>query len=58
MQLGFNSFAYKDLHIDTKDFKTSELLGRGGFGEGYKGILPASSIPIATNGHLRLKNLA
>lgn len=37
-------FAYKDLHIATRNF--SEKLGSGGFGSVYKGTL-AGSIPIA-----------
>ncbi|XP_058099378.1 L-type lectin-domain containing receptor kinase IV.1-like [Magnolia sinica] len=40
-------FSYKDLSIATKDFSEKELLGFGGFGKVYRGILPASSIQIA-----------
>ncbi|ESQ28210.1 hypothetical protein EUTSA_v10019670mg [Eutrema salsugineum] len=40
-------FAYKDLHITTKGFSNTELLGRGGFGKVYKGTLPVSNIEIA-----------
>jgi hypothetical protein len=32
-------FAYKDLYKATKGFKASELLGAGGFGQVYKGVL-------------------
>ncbi|VVA94734.1 unnamed protein product [Arabis nemorensis] len=47
LQFGPHKFTYKDLFIATKGFKNSELLGRGGFGKVFKGILPLSSIPIA-----------
>nr|VDD64020.1 unnamed protein product [Brassica oleracea] len=47
VQFGPHRFTYKDLFIATKGFKNSELLGRGGFGKVFKGILPLSSIPIA-----------
>ncbi|KAG5380736.1 hypothetical protein IGI04_028578 [Brassica rapa subsp. trilocularis] len=47
VQFGPHRFTYKDLFIATKGFKNSELLGRGGFGKVFKGVLPLSSIPIA-----------
>ncbi|KFK41426.1 hypothetical protein AALP_AA2G129400 [Arabis alpina] len=47
VQFGPHRFAYKDLHIATKGFKDTELLGKGGFGKVYKGTLPVSNIEIA-----------
>ncbi|EOA34525.1 hypothetical protein CARUB_v10022069mg [Capsella rubella] len=47
VQFGPHKFTYKDLFVATKGFKNSELLGKGGFGKVFKGILPLSSIPIA-----------
>ncbi|KAG2253795.1 hypothetical protein Bca52824_083931 [Brassica carinata] len=47
VQFGPLRFTYKDLFIATKGFKNSELLGRGGFGKVFKGVLPLSSITIA-----------
>ncbi|KFK41427.1 hypothetical protein AALP_AA2G129500 [Arabis alpina] len=47
VQFGPHRFTYKDLFIATKGFKNSALLGKGGFGSVFKGILPLSSIPIA-----------
>lgn len=47
VQFGPHRFTYKDLFIATKGFKNSEILGKGGFGKVFKGILPLSSIPIA-----------
>ncbi|MCL7031951.1 hypothetical protein MKW94_000144 [Papaver nudicaule] len=40
-------FSYKDLYVATKGFKEKELLGIGGFGRVYKGVLPTSKIQIA-----------
>ncbi|KAI8557117.1 hypothetical protein RHMOL_Rhmol05G0310100 [Rhododendron molle] len=40
-------FKYKDLHVATKGFKESELLGTGGFGAVYKGALPTTGEEIA-----------
>ena len=40
-------FRYKDLHIATKGFKESELIGVGGFGAVYKGVLPSTGTEIA-----------
>ncbi|KAJ4874717.1 putative L-type lectin-domain containing receptor kinase V.1 [Raphanus sativus] len=47
VQFGPHRFTYKDLHIATKGFNNTELLGRGGFGKVYKGTLPVSDIEIA-----------
>lgn len=40
-------FKYNDLYAATKGFKESELLGVGGFGAVYKGVLPATRTEIA-----------
>ncbi|KAK7339931.1 hypothetical protein VNO77_20618 [Canavalia gladiata] len=40
-------FRYKDLHIATKGFKESQLIGVGGFGAVYKGVLPTSGTEVA-----------
>ncbi|XP_048138280.1 L-type lectin-domain containing receptor kinase IV.1-like [Rhodamnia argentea] len=40
-------FKYKDLYIATKGFREQELLGTGGFGHVYRGILPTPKIEIA-----------
>ncbi|VVB06497.1 unnamed protein product [Arabis nemorensis] len=47
IQYGPYRFAYKDLFSATKGFKAKRLLGRGGFGPVYKGILPGSDTEIA-----------
>ncbi|KAL3725572.1 hypothetical protein ACJRO7_030578 [Eucalyptus globulus] len=44
---GPHRFKYKDLYIATKGFHDQELLGVGGFGRVYRGILPTSNIEIA-----------
>ncbi|XP_008240475.1 PREDICTED: L-type lectin-domain containing receptor kinase IV.1-like [Prunus mume] len=47
LEYGPQRFKYKDLYIATKGFKENELLGTGGFGKVYRGILPSSKIEIA-----------
>ncbi|XP_010256840.1 PREDICTED: L-type lectin-domain containing receptor kinase IV.1-like [Nelumbo nucifera] len=44
---GPHRFKYKDLYLATKGFGDKELLGCGGFGSVYKGILTTSRIEIA-----------
>ncbi|PHU07060.1 hypothetical protein BC332_23549 [Capsicum chinense] len=40
-------FNYKDLYKATKEFKEKELLGAGGFGKVYKGVMPITKLEIA-----------
>ncbi|XP_059064917.1 L-type lectin-domain containing receptor kinase V.9-like [Cryptomeria japonica] len=40
-------FKYKDLHIATKGFRDEQVLGCGGFGRVYKGVVPASGLEVA-----------
>ncbi|KAI3964925.1 hypothetical protein MKX01_001835 [Papaver californicum] len=40
-------FSYKDLHTATNGFKEMELLGTGGFGRVYKGVLPTTKVEVA-----------
>ncbi|XP_057980750.1 L-type lectin-domain containing receptor kinase IV.2-like isoform X2 [Malania oleifera] len=40
-------FRYKDLHAATRGFKKSQLLGTGGFGSVYKGVLPRTKDEVA-----------
>ncbi|KAG1348116.1 L-type lectin-domain containing receptor kinase IV.1-like [Cocos nucifera] len=46
-EYGPHRFCYKDLFRATKGFKDKELLGIGGFGRVYKGVLPASKMDVA-----------
>jgi hypothetical protein len=48
-EAGFGShrFAYKDLFYATGGFKDRNLLGRGGFGRVYMGVLPKSKARVA-----------
>ncbi|KAL5817005.1 hypothetical protein ACOSQ3_025383 [Xanthoceras sorbifolium] len=40
-------FSYKTLYKATKGFKDSELIGEGGFGKVYRGLLPSSDVQVA-----------
>ncbi|KAL7169225.1 hypothetical protein ACSBR2_034296 [Camellia fascicularis] len=46
-QCGPHKFNHKILSIATRGFKERELLGRGGFGRVYRGVLPTSNIQVA-----------
>ncbi|PON33612.1 L-type lectin-domain containing receptor kinase [Parasponia andersonii] len=46
-EYGPQRYKYKDLYIATKGFKDKELLGAGGFGRVYKGVLSSSKTEIA-----------
>lgn len=40
-------FSYKDLYYSTKGFRDGRLLGTGGFGRVYRGVMPGSKKEIA-----------
>ncbi|XP_077238956.1 L-type lectin-domain containing receptor kinase IV.1-like [Tasmannia lanceolata] len=46
-EYGPQRFSYKDLFMATKGFRDRELLGIGGFGRVYKGVLPSSKVEVA-----------
>ncbi|KAL6606054.1 hypothetical protein ACP70R_041707 [Stipagrostis hirtigluma subsp. patula] len=47
VEFGPHRFSYKDLFLATEGFKNKNVLGAGGFGKVYKGILPTSKLEIA-----------
>ncbi|KAK4730603.1 hypothetical protein R3W88_023591 [Solanum pinnatisectum] len=47
LDYGPHRFKYKDLYTATKGFSSKDLLGSGGFGRVYRGVLPISNIQIA-----------
>ncbi|XP_027336590.1 L-type lectin-domain containing receptor kinase S.4-like [Abrus precatorius] len=47
LDVGPHRFTYKELNIATRGFKDKNLLGFGGFGRVYKGVLPNSNTEIA-----------
>ncbi|CAM0877189.1 unnamed protein product [Alopecurus aequalis] len=46
-EFGPHRFSYKDLFHATGGFRNKHLLGEGGFGKVYKGVLPSSNVEIA-----------
>lgn len=46
VEFGPHRFSYKDLFCATEGFKNKNLLGIGGFGRVYKGLLPTSKLEI------------
>ncbi|PUZ64071.1 hypothetical protein GQ55_3G114200 [Panicum hallii var. hallii] len=47
VEFGPHRFSYKDLFNATQGFKNKNLLGAGGFGKVYKGVLPSSKSEVA-----------
>ncbi|CAL5052562.1 unnamed protein product [Urochloa decumbens] len=47
VEYGPHRFAYKDLYRATKGFSSKNLIGVGGFGRVYKGVLPKSKSEVA-----------
>ncbi|KEH22956.1 putative protein kinase RLK-Pelle-L-LEC family [Medicago truncatula] len=46
-EYGPHRFKFKDLYFATKGFREKGLLGVGGFGRVYKGVLPSSKLEVA-----------
>nr|AKV93693.1 clade XI lectin receptor kinase [Nicotiana benthamiana] len=55
LEIGPHRYSYQELKQATKGFKDSELLGRGGFGKVYNGILRNSKTQIAVKRRMNLK---
>ncbi|KEH22940.1 L-type lectin-domain receptor kinase IV.2-like protein [Medicago truncatula] len=46
-EYGPHRFKFKDLYFATKGFREKGLLGVGGFGRVYKGVIPSSKLEVA-----------
>ncbi|KAB1225899.1 L-type lectin-domain containing receptor kinase IV.2 [Morella rubra] len=46
-EYGPHRFSYKNLYKATKGFKDEQLLGAGGFGKVYRGVISSSNLQIA-----------
>ncbi|KAI5429819.1 variant 3, L-type lectin-domain containing receptor kinase IV.1 [Lathyrus oleraceus] len=46
-EYGPHRFKFKDLYFATKGFREKGLLGVGGFGRVYKGVMPGSKLEVA-----------
>jgi serine/threonine protein kinase len=46
VDFGPQRFSFKDLYNATEGFKNKNLLGVGGFGKVYKGVLKSSKLEI------------
>ncbi|KAK1302369.1 L-type lectin-domain containing receptor kinase IV.1 [Acorus calamus] len=47
IEYGPHRFSYKELYTATRGFRERELLGAGGFGRVYKGVLPKNKCDVA-----------
>ncbi|KAK1276395.1 L-type lectin-domain containing receptor kinase IV.1 [Acorus gramineus] len=47
VKYGPHRFSYKELYTATRGFRERELLGTGGFGRVYKGVLPKNKCKVA-----------
>ncbi|TVU48952.1 hypothetical protein EJB05_00238, partial [Eragrostis curvula] len=47
VEFGPHRFSYKELYHATKGFRNKQVLGTGGFGMVYKGVLPKSNLEVA-----------
>ncbi|KAK1299615.1 L-type lectin-domain containing receptor kinase IV.1 [Acorus calamus] len=47
LEYGPHRFSYKELYTATRGFRERELLGVGGFGRVYKGVLPKNKCEVA-----------
>ncbi|KAK1299834.1 L-type lectin-domain containing receptor kinase IV.1 [Acorus calamus] len=47
VEYGPHRFSYKELYTATRGFRERELLGAGGFGRVYKGVLPKNKCEVA-----------
>ncbi|MQL73953.1 hypothetical protein Taro_006312 [Colocasia esculenta] len=47
LELGSRRFSYKELYKATRGFGETQLLGVGGFGRVYRGIMPTSKVDVA-----------
>lgn len=50
IESGGRRFKYSELYAATRGFREKNVIGTGGFGKAYKGVVPSTGLDVATKG--------